>query len=86
MLTAGALLTPPIESCAGANHAAGNDLRSTVHLRLTAASVSVRPPPYSNTDTRAGLRYVECVMVADYVRLALRDQCTGYRSASRWSP
>lgn len=77
MLTAGAALTPPIESSAGANHPAGQQLERInvdntrqAYLRLTAASVSVRPPLYNNTDTRAGL----CVMVADYVRLALRNQ------------
>lgn len=77
MLTAGATLTPPIESSAGANHPAGQQLERIkvdntrqAYLRLTAASVSVRPPLYNNTDTTAGL----CVMVADYVRLALRNQ------------
>ena len=81
MLTAGATLTPPIESSAGANHAAGQQLEcikvsSTCqpYLRLTAASVSVPPPPYSNTDTRAGLLMLS--VVADYVRLAFRNQRT----------
>ena len=81
MLTAGATLTPPIESSADANHAAGQQLEcikvsSTCqpYLRLTAASVSVRPPPYSNTGTRAGLLMLS--VVADYVRLALRNQRT----------
>ena len=62
MLTAGAMLTPPIESSAGASHPAGQQLERTkvdntcqAYLGLTAASVSVCPPPYNNKDTRAGL-------------------------------
>ena len=66
MLTAGATLTPPIESSAGANHAAGQQLEcikvsSTCqpYLRLTAASVSVHPTIIIiRTLERA---YVKCV-------------------------